>query len=176
MRRSILLPLAATAGVALAVLVGVAVAATFTLKVARNAKVTNARTHATTRETIVVDSRGFAVYDLSGETIKHPKCTKANGCLAVWPAVTVASVKQLRAQPGIKGRLGVWRRYGFLQVTLAGHPLYTFVADSHKDWATGEDIVHFGGTWHVITASVKRGHAKKRSKRSGGTRTLPGYY
>jgi predicted lipoprotein with Yx(FWY)xxD motif len=140
------------AGLAVAVLVSAAVARTFTLNVAKGASVTNANTLVTTHENIVTNSAGLAVYTLSGDSRAHPKCTKANGCFAVWPPVRVVSAGKLSKAAGIKGRLGSWRRNGFIQVTLNGHPLYTFVQDK-RHHATGEDITHFGGTWHVIKTS-----------------------
>jgi len=154
-RRSLAMLLAAAVGFATAALVGVAIARTFTLQVAKNAKVTN-QTGVTTRENIVVNSGGRAVYDLTGDSKKHPKCTKANGCFRFWPPVTVSSPKKLSKAPGISGKLGIWRRNGFLQVTLGGHPLYRFAPDSQRDVARGEGIHSFGGTWHVIKAAAPR--------------------
>jgi predicted lipoprotein with Yx(FWY)xxD motif len=148
--------IAALAGFAVAALVGVAVATTFTLHVAKNARVTN-QTGTTTRENIVVTSRGFAVYDLTGDSKSHPECTKAKGCFKFWPPVTVSSSKKLSKGPGVSGKLGVWHRDGFFQVTLAGHPLYRFAPDSQRDHATGEGIHSFGGTWHVIKAAGSSG-------------------
>lgn len=139
--------LAAAAGFGAAALVGVAVAKTYTLQVAKNAKVGNKR------ENIVVTSRGFAVYTLTGDSKQHPKCTKANGCFQFWPPVTVASAKQLSKAPGVPGKLGVWQRNGFLQVTLGGRPVYRFAPDTQKGVAGGEGIKSFGGTWHVVKAS-----------------------
>jgi predicted lipoprotein with Yx(FWY)xxD motif len=150
--RSLAMLVAAVMGVATAVLVGVAVAKTFTLQVAKNAKVTN-QTGSTKRENIAVTPRGFAVYELSGDSKHHPKCTKSNGCFTFWPPVTVKSAKTLSKPAGVSGRLGVWRRNGFLQLTLAGHPLYRFEQDSRRDVATGEGIHGFGGTWHVVKAA-----------------------
>lgn len=139
----------AVAGFATAALIGVAVARTFTLEVAKNATVTNTM-GMTTHESIVVNSRSHAVYDLTGDSKQHPECTRANGCFRFWPPVTVSSAKQLSKAPGIKGKLGIWHRNGFLQVTLAGHPLYRFAPDSQKNAARGEGIRGFGGTWHVL--------------------------
>src|SRR4051794_25436835 len=85
---------AATAGLVAVALVGVALAKTFTLNVARHAKVTN-QSLKTTTEDIVVNSRGFAVYALTGDSKSHPKCTKASGCFTFWPPLTVSSRKQL---------------------------------------------------------------------------------
>lgn len=145
--------IAATAGFAAAALVGVAVARTFTLQVAKGASVTN-QTGTTRTENIVVNPRGLAVYALTGDSKSHPKCTRASGCFSFWPPLKVSSPAQLSKASGIIGRLGVWRRNGFLQVTLAGHPLYRYAGDSQRHHATGEGVVSFGGTWHVEKAGA----------------------
>ena len=151
-RRCVVMLVAAVMGFATAVLVGVAVAKTFTLQVAKNAQVTN-QSGSTKRENIAVTSRGFAVYDLTGDSKHHPKCTKNGGCFKFWPPVTVSSPKLLSKAAGVTGRLGVWHRNGFFQVMLAGHPIYRFAPDSQKRVATGEGIRSFGGTWHVVRAA-----------------------
>jgi predicted lipoprotein with Yx(FWY)xxD motif len=140
---------AALAGVAAAALVSAAIAKTFTLKVGKHATVTNTR-GVTRKEGIAVSSKGFAVYTLTGDSRRHQECVKRNGCFALWPPVKVSSVKKLSKAPGIKGKLGKLRRDGFVQVTLGGHPLYTYAADIHRGKATGEGIKSFGGIWHVV--------------------------
>ena len=150
---------AAVAGFATATLFGVAFAASFTVQVARNAQVTN-QAGVTSRENFVATPRGFAVYELMGDSATHPKCTKGNGCFSIWPPVKVSSAKNLSKAPGITGKLHVWRRDGFLQLTLGGHPLYRFALDNQRDHATGQGINSFGGTWHVI---------KVAGSASGGT-------
>jgi predicted lipoprotein with Yx(FWY)xxD motif len=147
-RRSALV-IALAAGLGVAWLVGAAIARSFTLEVARHATVTN-QAHLTRHESLVVTAGGAAVYALTGDSRRHPKCTKANGCFGFWPPLTVSSSKKLSKAPGISGRLGVWRRDGILQVTLAGHPLYRFAGDSRPRHATGEGIHGFGGTWHAV--------------------------
>lgn len=139
--------------VAATILIGVALANTFTVRVAKNASVTNVM-GITTTENVVVTSRGHAIYELSGDRKGHAKCKKTNGCFAIWPPVTVSSKGHLSKGPGVKGRLGTWRRSGVLQVTLSGHPLYRFGSDRRKDTATGEGLHSFGGTWHVVTAGA----------------------
>jgi predicted lipoprotein with Yx(FWY)xxD motif len=141
----------AVIGFTTAMLVGIAIAKSFTLKVDKNAKVTN-QSHVTKHEAIVA-AHGFAVYTLSGDSKSHPKCTSAT-CLGFWPPVTVKSAHAVSKAPGIKGRLGVWHRKGFNQVTLGGHPLYMFSLDKRNGAATGEGIVSFGGTWHVVKSSA----------------------
>jgi predicted lipoprotein with Yx(FWY)xxD motif len=141
--------IAALAGLASAALVGLAVAKTLTLQVAKNASVTN-QSGSTKTESIVVNSKGRAVYTLSGDTTKHPKCTRANGCFGFWPPVTVSSAKGLSKAAGVKGKLGTFKRSGIIQVTLGGHPLYTFANDHARATATGEALNAFGGIWHVV--------------------------
>jgi predicted lipoprotein with Yx(FWY)xxD motif len=157
-RRAAVLVAAAVAGLSLAALAAIAVAKSFTLKVAKNAPVTNITATSPTvkHEAIAVTSNGFAVYTLSGETAHKFKCTSAQ-CFMFWPPVKEASSKGLAAAPGIKGKLGVVHRMGFTQLTLAGRPLYHFMPDKKKNAANGDGVVSFGGTWHVITASTS-GH------------------
>ncbi len=154
------------AGFGSAALVGIAVAKTFALNIATSAQVTNTK-GISTRENVVVDSRGFVVYTLSGDSANHPKCTKGNGCFAFWPPVKVASAKALSKASGISGKLAVWHRNSFFQVTLAGHPLYTFAGDKHKHAATGEGLHTFGGTWHVIKTN-----ATSTTTATGSTTTM----
>lgn len=152
----------ALGGFGTAAFLGVAIAKTFTLKVAKNAHVTN-QAGSTASESIAVNSHGLAVYELTGDSSRHPKCTRSKGCFGLWPPVKVSSRKNLSKAPGLRGRLGVWHRDGFFQVTLAGHPLYRYAGDSQKDSAVGQGIHSFGGTWHVIKATGAAGGM------SGGT-------
>lgn len=154
----------ALAGFATAALVGVAIARTFTLEVVGNAQVTD-QAASTTSESIVGDSHGFALYELTGDSRSHPKCTKTKGCFSFWPPLIVASRRNLSKASGVSGKLGVWHRNGFLQVTLAGHPLYRYSGDSQKDTAAGQGIQSFGGTWHVVKAAAAAGGTTT----SGGT-------
>jgi predicted lipoprotein with Yx(FWY)xxD motif len=162
---------AAIAGLASAALVGLAVARTLTLQAAKAASVTN-QSGVTKTEDIVVNGKGRAVYMLSGDTTRHPKCTKANGCFSFWPPVTVASAKSVSKAPAVKGRLGTFKRNGISQVTLGGHPLYTFSNDHRKHHATGEGVNGFGGIWHVIKVAGG-GSPSSSTTTSTGTTTSP---
>jgi len=103
------------------------------------------------RQSIAVTSKGLSVYTLSGDTRQHMECTKGNGCFSAWPPVTVKG--KVTKAAGIKGKLGTFKRNGFTQVTLNGHPLYTFAGDDHRAGvANGNGLVSFGGTWHVVAA------------------------
>jgi predicted lipoprotein with Yx(FWY)xxD motif len=168
-----------TAGFATAALVAVALAKTFTINVASNAKVTNT-SHKTVREGIAVNGKSLAVYTLSGDSRQTPKCTKANKCFEFWFPVKVKSTKNMSKAPHIKGSLGTWKRNGFIQVTLGGHPLYTFIGDTSKNTATGEGIKSFKGTWHVVktgksSTTITSGTSSSGTMTATSTYTVPGY-
>ncbi|HTU96232.1 MAG TPA: hypothetical protein VMF14_10370 [Solirubrobacteraceae bacterium] len=173
--------IAALAGLASAAMVGLAVAKTLTLQVAKGASVTNSETMSTQTEAIVVNTKGRAVYTLSGDTTKHPKCTKANGCFGFWPPVTVTSPKGLTKAAGVPGKLGVFKRNGIRQVTLGGHPLYTFSEDTKKADATGEALASFHGIWHVVkdpsvgSTMGNSGNTSSTSTSTTPTSPYPGY-
>ena len=142
----------AVAGFAVAALAAVALASSTTLKVARHEKVTNISKQGapTKTESIVVNSKGAALYWLSGDSATHKKCLDAT-CRTNWPPLKASSAHaKLTAAKGIKGKLAIAHRGGIFQVTLGGHPLYMFIADKTKGKATGDGVVAFGGTWHVI--------------------------
>jgi predicted lipoprotein with Yx(FWY)xxD motif len=113
-------------------------------------------------EPVAVNSKGVTVYTLSGESVKHLECTTKQ-CFTAWPPVTVHGKATMAS--GVKGKLGTFKRDGFTQVTLNGHPLYTFEGDGNKAGvANGNGIVAFGGTWHVVA----EGSAKAAQAPAGG--------
>lgn len=102
-----------------------------------------------TRMSILVDGSGHAVYLLTGDSAKHALCT-SRSCLTYWPAVTSTTAKP-HISRGVKGRVGVWRHHGIDQVTIDGHPLYTFAGDGVAGRANGQGQKSFGGVWEVLT-------------------------
>ena len=136
------------AAAALTVVVAFAAAKALTVQIASAGRVVGPA-GAVTREPLAVNGSGRVVYFLSGETRRHPKCTGV--CLHIWLPVTVPAGTAPSKASTLSGTLGVWRRGSIRQVTLSGHPLYTFVPDRRARVATGAGIVSFGGTWHVIT-------------------------
>ena len=100
---------------------------------------------------VAANAAGVAVYELLPETTAHPLC-KTSACFSAWPPVKVNAGAKPSKSSGVSGTLGTFKRDGFTQVTLNGHPLYTFVGDSGKRGiATGNGLRSFGGTWHAIT-------------------------
>ncbi len=101
-------------------------------------------------EMIAVNGHGVAVYELLPETTRHLLCTSSL-CLREWPPVKVGAGARATKTAAVKGRLGTFRRHGLTQLTLNGHPLYTFIEDGGKRGvANGDGLRSFGGTWHVF--------------------------
>lgn len=120
-------------------------------------------------EPIAVNSKGVAVYELVPETIHHLLCTSS--CLQAWFPVKAAAGTKLTKAAGVSGKLGTFKRKGVTQLTLNGHPLYTFIEDGGKKGvAAGDGIKSFGGTWHVF----KEGQSTSSSS-AGSSPTPPGY-
>jgi predicted lipoprotein with Yx(FWY)xxD motif len=109
---------------------------------------------------LLVNAKGLPVYLLTGDSPSKPLCK--GDCLTYWPAVTTMGKPTLGS--GIKGKVSVWKHNGIDQVTLNGHPLYTYAQDS-KGAALGQGLKSFGGVWEVIQAS---GSAMAKSKSSSG--------
>jgi predicted lipoprotein with Yx(FWY)xxD motif len=107
-------------------------------------------------KTVVVDSRGVTLYTLSGESVGHVtrlKCV-SSACFKVWPPYKTTRTAKLTTTAGVKGTVGRLHRVKgkFYQVTLNGHPLYTYAPDKGKKGsAKGEGITAFGGTWRVVS-------------------------
>jgi predicted lipoprotein with Yx(FWY)xxD motif len=112
---------------------------------------------------LLVDAKGLPVYLLTGDKPSHPLCKGA--CLTYWPAVTTSSMHPALGA-GVKGKVGVWHHNKINQVTLNGHPLYTYAQD-RKGTANGEGLKSFGGVWEVMSAGGTP-MAKSVSSSGGG--------
>ncbi|MEO8908455.1 MAG: hypothetical protein ABI310_10355 [Microbacteriaceae bacterium] len=102
--------------------------------------------------TIVVNGSKMTVYvfdkDTAGE--KTSACTGA--CITTWPAVTTTSATP--AVTGVTGKVGtIPTPDGTMQITLDGHPLYTYAGDSAAGDATGQGLQ--GIWWAVSPAGTK---------------------
>ncbi len=167
--RRLTIPLIALAGFGTAALTGLAIAksGTTTLIVQKNTKDTM---KSNKLENVVATKSGLPLYMLTGDTKKHHECTKANGCFPVWRPYTVSKGTKPTKASGIKGKLSVLKRNGFSQVVLGKHPLYTFLGGSDsKGVATGDGIMSFGGTWHLILDPSSGGTPSTMTSATGTT-------
>lgn len=100
---------------------------------------------------VLVDSEGFTVYSFAKDKGTTSSCYGA--CAEAWPPVT-ATGKPDAGEGAMSADLGTTRRKdGTLQVTYAGHPLYTFVEDRSPGEANGNGSTAFGGEWNALDES-----------------------
>jgi predicted lipoprotein with Yx(FWY)xxD motif len=100
---------------------------------------------------ILVDSKGFTVYDFHKDKGTTSSCYGA--CEKGWPPLTTSGAP--KAMSGAEtSKLGTTERSdGTMQVTYAGHPLYTFVEDTKPGEAKGNDTSAFGAQWYALKPS-----------------------
>jgi predicted lipoprotein with Yx(FWY)xxD motif len=112
---------------------------------------------------VLVDARGRTLYLFAKDKQGRSACSGA--CATNWPPLF--STAKPRPGKGVHASLlGVTKRAnGKRQVTYAGHPLYTFIADKKAGQTAGEGLTAFGAAWDVIAAS---GHAVEPSASDSG--------
>src|SRR6266516_1726802 len=100
---------------------------------------------------VLVDARGHTLYLFDKE--KHGRSACYGACASYWPPLL--STAKPRPGKGVHASLlGVTKRTnGKRQVTYAGHPLYTFIADKKAGQTTGEGLTNFGAAWDALAAS-----------------------
>ena len=100
--------------------------------------------------TVIVDADGFTLYDFHKDKGAASSCYGA--CAGTWPPLLTSASPKADGVPA--GKLGTSKRHdGTIQVTFAGHPLYTYIADRKPGEANGNDIDQFGGEWYALEPS-----------------------
>jgi predicted lipoprotein with Yx(FWY)xxD motif len=114
-------------------------------------------THASVGQ-ILVDSRGYTVYQFTADHPNTDSCVKVTGCTSTWPPLTVSG--QATAGSGVKKSLlgTIKLPNGRHQVTYAGHPLYTYSGDSSQANTSYLGVSSFGGTWLAVSATGSAVH------------------
>jgi predicted lipoprotein with Yx(FWY)xxD motif len=99
--------------------------------------------------TVLVNGEGRTVYDFANDTGSMSTCN--GGCAQTW--LPVAAPEALPASlPGVPAELGsTTRTDGTKQLTVAGHPVYTFQGDSAPGQTNGNGITLNGGLWTVVS-------------------------
>lgn len=119
--------------------------------------------------TVLVDSEGITVYEFAKDEGTASSCYGA--CEQGWPPV-LAEGKPSAGEGAMSSQLGTTKRKdGTMQVTYAGHPLYTFAGDTAPGEANGNESTAFGGKWSVMDEAgeaVAGGSEEETSEGSSG--------
>jgi predicted lipoprotein with Yx(FWY)xxD motif len=98
---------------------------------------------------VLTNSSGRTLYWFAPDTPSKSVCYGT--CAAYWPPV----IGNPAAGPGVtlSKVATIARTDGTIQVTYAGHPLYTYIGDTGPGQANGNDINLNGGFWHEVPAA-----------------------
>ncbi len=108
---------------------------------------------------ILATGAGQTLYDFSLDTPTTSACTNVL-CTILWPPLTV------KGRPTASGQIQlaliglIQRPDGSMQVTYAGHPLYTYKEDISAGMITGQAVRQSGGYWYVISPTGQQIQAK----------------
>ena len=97
------------------------------------------QTVATSAGDVLANGSGLSLYTFDRDTTADSTCYDA--CANTWPALIVPSGAAVVAPFATSTR-----RDGQTQLTLDGHPLYTFAGDAAQGDVNGDGI---GGVWHL---------------------------
>jgi predicted lipoprotein with Yx(FWY)xxD motif len=99
--------------------------------------------------TILVNAEGRTVYDIANDAGGMSTCNGA--CARTWLPVAAPGVLP-GLLPGVPAQVGSTQRSdGTQQLTVAGHPVYTFVGDEAPGQTNGDGIRLNGGLWSVVS-------------------------
>jgi predicted lipoprotein with Yx(FWY)xxD motif len=100
---------------------------------------------------VLVDSNGMTLYDFHKDKGTTSSCY--GPCAEGWPPMLTEGEPTV-GNGASSSKLGTTeRKDGTTQVTYAGHPLYTFVADKKPGEANGNDVSAFGAQWYALKGS-----------------------
>jgi predicted lipoprotein with Yx(FWY)xxD motif len=102
---------------------------------------------------VLVDAHGKTLYIWAHDKTSKSTCNGA--CAGYWPPLITQGKPKAIAGANSK-LLGTSRRSdGRMQVTYAGHPLYSFALDTKAGQTNGEGLTDFGGRWDPVSAAGK---------------------
>jgi predicted lipoprotein with Yx(FWY)xxD motif len=105
---------------------------------------------------IVVDAKGMPLYVNNVDTERKIAC--AGECTMTWRPFAVATAEVPLKLRGVNGSFGTTKRSnGTYQLTLTGHPVYTYSKEGTRGTAKGNGTTDtYQGkkfTWRVVTAT-----------------------
>jgi predicted lipoprotein with Yx(FWY)xxD motif len=100
---------------------------------------------------IIVDSAGLTLYDFHKDKGGHSACY--GSCAGIWPPLLTKGTPQAGGGAAASQLGTTKRKDGTVQVTYAGHPLYTYVGDKEPGDTAGNAITEFGASWHALHQS-----------------------
>jgi predicted lipoprotein with Yx(FWY)xxD motif len=115
---------------------------------------------------ILVDGQGRTVYMFAKDMNGTSSCS--GQCAKFWPPVATSG-KPTAGGGVTASMLGTTQGSGgMMQLTYAGHPLYTYGGDTAPGQTSGNGLTDFGGLWSAVTTSGSGTPAGGSSSSGGG--------
>jgi predicted lipoprotein with Yx(FWY)xxD motif len=104
---------------------------------------------------ILVNGAGRTLYMFTRDGRNKDRCVSISGCTAVWPPLLTKG-KPLAKSGASSKLLGTIKlSHGRVQVTYAGHPLYTYVGDFGPHQTSYVGVFQSGGRWFALNSAGK---------------------
>jgi predicted lipoprotein with Yx(FWY)xxD motif len=121
--------------------------------VASSAQAPTVRLEQTSIGKILVDRYGYTLYLFTRDRRGQDRCVNVSDCLNTWPALTTRH-KPIAGKNIKHSLLGTIKLHGgTLQVTYAGHPLYTYAEDFGPGSTLNVGTKEYGGLWYAVSAA-----------------------
>jgi predicted lipoprotein with Yx(FWY)xxD motif len=111
---------------------------------------------------ILANGRGFTLYEFTKDTPGKDNCVSNPTCARLWPPLTTKG--KIVAGKGVKRSLlgTIKLPNGKTQVTYAGRPLYTYIADGGPGETSYIGVFQSGGRWYAMDGA---GHLVKKKRK-----------
>ena len=130
----------------LATLIAVCLLAAFGAQAIAAGKPVTIGTRTTALGTFLV-SGGHTLYLFEADSRNQSTCS--GPCAGTWPPLLTSA--RPKASGAVRaGLLGTIRSGSSLQVTYAGHPLYTYSGDTRRGDVNSQNLKLFGAKWFVV--------------------------
>src|SRR5665213_1787437 len=103
------------------------------------------KTIKTSAGTVWATESGMTLYTFDKDRNNKSSCD--DQCAAAWPPFKAASTAKT-----VGGWTVINRTDGSMMWAYAGHPLYTYAADTKPGEVSGDGLNQFGAIWHVAKA------------------------
>lgn len=102
---------------------------------------------------ILVNGSGRTLYMFTRDGRGKDRCITIQTCTSIWPPLTTKGkpVARSGAKASLLGTIKL--PGGSLQVTYAGHPLYTYAGDVMPHETDYVGAPQFGGIWYAVSST-----------------------
>ncbi|WP_163558951.1 hypothetical protein [Halomonas sp. NO4] len=114
----------------------------------------------------LTDPDGMSLYLFANDQPGAGSSTCDQTCAIAWPPYATQEAPQAGEHVEAERLDTIEREDGTRQVTYAGWPLYYFIGDKAAGDALGQDVIHLGAHWFLVSPEGERIEADERTEAS----------